>query len=70
MNVQLIADEENQDRAQSGKNQARGMIAVICRARKHMGNRTPKDGSDDAEYDRPEERNVDMHHRFRNYTRE
>ena len=28
MNLQLVANEENQDRAQCGKNEARGMISV------------------------------------------
>jgi hypothetical protein len=43
MNIQLIANEENQDRAQRGKNQTGGMIAFVCRAGKHVGNSTPKD---------------------------
>jgi hypothetical protein len=43
MDVQFIASEENQDRAQRGKNQAGGMKAIICGARKHVGNGTPKD---------------------------
>ena len=38
MNIQLIANEENQDRAQRGKNEAGGMISFVCRARKHVGN--------------------------------
>jgi hypothetical protein len=42
MNVQLIANEENQDRTQCGKYQAGGMILFTCRARKHVGNSTPK----------------------------
>jgi len=29
MNVQLIANEENQDRTKCGKNQAGGMIVII-----------------------------------------
>jgi hypothetical protein len=62
MNVQLIANEENHDSAQCGKNQARGMISPICRARKHVGNGTPEDRSDDAEHDRPEDRYVHVHH--------
>jgi hypothetical protein len=70
MNVQLIANEENQDRAQRGKNQAGGMIAFVCRARKHVGNGTPNDRSDDAEHDRPEDRDVHVHHRFRDNSRD
>ena len=70
MNVQLIANEEDQDRAQCGKNQASGMILFVCRARKHVGNSTPKDRSDDAEHDRPEDRYVHVHHRFRDNSRD
>ena len=40
MDLQLIANEENQDRAQCGKNEAGGMISFVCRARKHVGNGT------------------------------
>jgi hypothetical protein len=56
MNVQLIANEENQDSAQCGKNQTGGMISCICRTREHVGNGAPEDRSDDAEHDRPEDR--------------
>ena len=69
MNVQLIANEENQDRAQCGKNQASGVISFICRAQKHVGNSAPDDRSDDAEHDRPEDRYVYVHHRFRDNPR-
>ena len=54
MNLQLIANEENQDRAQCGKNEAGGMISFVCRARKYVGNAPTDDRSDDAEHDRPE----------------
>jgi hypothetical protein len=70
MNIQLIADEENQDRAQCGKNQAGGMISFACRARKHVGNGTPDDRTNDAEHDRPEGRYMNVHHRFRNDSRD
>lgn len=70
MNVQLIANVENQDRAQRGKNQAGGVEAIVCRARKNVGDGTPKDRSDDAKYDCPEVRYVDMHHGFRNNSRD
>jgi hypothetical protein len=70
MNIQLVADEENQDRSQCGKNQTGGMIALICRARKHVGNGAPEDRSNDAEHDRPEDRYVYVHHRFRNDSRD
>ena len=41
MNLQLIANVENQDRAQCGKNEAGGMISFVCRARKHVANAAP-----------------------------
>jgi hypothetical protein len=65
MNIQPVADEENQDRAQCGKNEAGGMISFICRARKHLGNGAADDGSDDAEHDRPEDCHMHVHDRFR-----
>ena len=56
MDIQLIANEEKQDRAEGGKNEAGGMITFVSRARKHVGNGTPDDRTDDAEHDRPEDR--------------
>ena len=65
MNVQLIANEENQDGAQSGENEAGGMKPFVRRAKKQVGDGAPDDRSDDAEHDRPEDRYVHVHHRFR-----
>jgi hypothetical protein len=56
MDLQLIANEENQDRAQCGKNEAGGMISFISRAGKYVGNAAADDRSDDAEHDRPKDR--------------
>jgi hypothetical protein len=70
MNLQLKANEENQDRAQCGKNEAGGMISSVYRARKHVGNGAAHDRSDDAEHDRPEDRYVHVHHRFRDNPRD
>ena len=70
MNLQLIANEENQDRTQGGKNEAGGMISFVCRARKHVGNGAADDRSDDAEHDRPEDRHMHVHHRFRDNPRD
>ena len=64
MNLQLIANEENEDRADCGKNEAGGMISFISRARKHVRNGAAQDRSDDAEHDRPEDRHMHVHHRF------
>ena len=70
MNIQLMAHEENQDRAQRGKNEAGGMKSFVCRARKHVCNAATDDRSDDAEHDRPENRYVHMHHRFSDNSRD
>jgi hypothetical protein len=56
MDIQLIANEEKQDRAESGKNEAGGMITFVSRARKHVGNGAADDRTDNAEHDRPEDR--------------
>ena len=70
MNLQLIANEKNQDRAQCGKNEACGMVTFVCRARKHVANAATDDRSDDAEHDRPEDCHMHVHHRFRDNARD
>jgi len=65
MDPQLVANVEDQDRAQRGNNEARGMISFVCRARKHVGNAASEDRPEDAEHDRPEDRYVHVHHRSR-----
>jgi hypothetical protein len=62
MNLQLIADVENQDRAQRGQNEAGGMISFVFRAPKDVRNRAADDRPDHAEHDRPEHRYVYVHH--------
>ena len=70
MNVQLKANEENQDRAQCGKDEPGGMISAVCRARQQVGNGAADDRSDDAQHDRPEDRYMLVHHRFRDNPRD
>jgi|SRR5580658_3183459 hypothetical protein len=70
MDLQFIANEENQDRAQGGKNEARRMVPFVCRARKHVANAAADDRSDDAEHGCPEHRHMDVHHRFRDHPRD
>ena len=65
MDVQLMANEENQDGAQCRKNEASGMISFVLRAKNHVGNAAAEDRSDDAEHDCPKEGNVRVHHRLR-----
>jgi hypothetical protein len=70
MNVQLIANEQDQDRAQCGKDEPGGMKSLVCRAGKHVANAPADDRSDDAEHDRPEERHVHVHHVLRDNARD
>ncbi|SPE18063.1 hypothetical protein SBA5_130002 [Candidatus Sulfotelmatomonas gaucii] len=65
MDFQLEANEENQDRAQCGKNEASGMVSLVLRAKNHVGNAAAEERSDDAKHDRPEHRQVLVHYRFR-----
>jgi hypothetical protein len=55
MDIQLIANEEKQDRAEGRKDEAGGMITFVSRARKHVGNGAADDRTDDAEHDCPED---------------
>ena len=64
MNIQLIANKENEDRAHSGKNEASRMVPLVCRAQNHVANAATDDRSDDAEHGCPEDRHMDVHHRF------
>jgi hypothetical protein len=64
MDIQLIAKEQNENRAKRGKNEAGGMISFVCRARKHVSNATADDASNNAEHDRPENRYVHVHDVF------
>jgi hypothetical protein len=65
-----MTNEVNQDRTQHGNSRAGGVILFVCRARKHVCNGAPQDRSDDAEHDRPEDRYVHSHHRFRDDPRD
>ena len=69
MDVQLEADEEDEDRAECGKNDTGGMKSS-ARRRKHVGDRAADDRSDDAERDCPENRHVHVQHRFGNKPRD
>ena len=69
MDVQLKADEKDENRAERGKNDTGGMKSSR-RRRKQVGNRAADDRSDDAEHDCPENRHVHVHHRFRDNPRD
>jgi len=70
MNLQLEANEEDQDRPQCGENEACGMVAFVFRAQQHVADAATQDRSDDAEYDRPDHRHVHVHHRLRDEPRD
>lgn len=70
MNLELIANEENQYRAECGKNEAGGMESRVCRARKHVANAAADDRSKDAEHNRPEHSHMHVHYRFRDKARD
>lgn len=62
MDVELMANEENEDGAQCRKNEASGMISFVPRAKNHVGNAAAEERSDDAEHKCPEEGHVQVHH--------
>ena len=70
MNLELVADEEDQDRAQRGEDDAGGMKALVFRARKDVGKAAAEDRSDHAENECPHQRQMLVHDRFRDEARE
>ncbi len=69
MDIQPVADVENEDRSQRGKDDAGRMKAFVGRARKHMSDGAANDRANDSEHDRPEDRHVNVHDRLRDHTR-
>ena len=69
MDLQLVANEENQDRAKRRKDNAGGMEACVGRTRKHMGDGSAKDRPDDSEDDCPKDGHVHVHDRFGDHAR-
>ena len=65
MDIQPMANEENQDGAQCRTNEASRMISFVLRAKHYVSNTAAEDRSDDAEHDCPKEGHVHVHHRFR-----
>ena len=70
MNLQFVADKENQDRAECGKNEAGRMVSCVCRPRKHVRDRAADDRSNYPKHNRPENRHVGVHDRFRDRARD
>ena len=46
------------------------MVSFVCRPRKHVGDRATDDRSNDPEHNRPENRHVCVHDRFRDRARD
>src|SRR6187551_1708901 len=69
MDVQLDANEEDEDRAKRGKDDTGGMKSS-GRRRKHVGNSSADDRPDDAEHDCPENRHGHVQYRFRDKARD
>jgi hypothetical protein len=61
VNVEVVANEENQDCAQCGKNQARWMKSFASRAEEQVGYGAAENRSDDAEDDCPYEGQMNVH---------
>ena len=55
MDIQLVGNEENEDRTQRRKDEAGWMIPFVSGAKEQVGNATAEERSDDAEDDRPNE---------------
>ena len=64
MNLQLIADKQNENRSQRRKDQPGRMITFVRRASKHVGNGSANNGADDSQHDRPKDSDVNVHNRF------
>lgn len=62
MDLELVADEENENRTQRGEDQTGWVITFIRGPGKHVGDCAPEDGTDNSEDDRPEDRHVRVHH--------
>ena len=70
MDLELIADEENQYRAECGEYEAGGMESCIRGAGKYVADAAAHNRAQDAEHDRPEHRHVHVHDRFRDIARD
>jgi len=61
MNIEMVANEENQDCTQCGKNQARRMKPLVSGAEEKVGYGAAENRSDNAEDDCPYEGQMDVH---------
>jgi len=58
MNIEMVADEENENSAECGEDEAGWMISLASRAGEKVGNGAAEERSDDAEHDCPHEAHV------------
>jgi hypothetical protein len=65
MNIQLVANEENQDCAQRRKDEAGWMISFVSGAKNQVGNAAAEERSDYAEDHCPHEGQMHVHYGFR-----
>lgn len=65
VDVELVANEEKEDGAEGGKDEAGRMKPAVRGTCNHVGDAASEDRAEDAENDRPEEGHVDMHDGFR-----
>jgi hypothetical protein len=64
VNIEMVANEENQDSAQGRKNETGWVIPFVSRAKNQVGYGAAEDRSDDAEHDGPHEGQMHVHHGF------
>ena len=69
MYFQLIANEENKDSAQGGKDNAGGMKTFIGWAPKEVGNGPADNRAENSEHNCPEDRHVNVYDRFGDHPR-
>jgi hypothetical protein len=65
MDIEMVADEENQDSAQGRKNEAGWVISLVSGAEEQVSYGAAENRSDNAEHDCPHEGQVDVHYGFR-----
>jgi len=67
VDLQLVANEEEQDRAQGREDDAGRMETGIGRPHEHVGDGAADDRSDNPENDRPKNCHMHVHDRFREH---
>jgi hypothetical protein len=63
-NLEFVANKQHQDRTQSGENKTGGMKTLVAWRHKHMSNGASNDGTDDSQYNCPEDGEMSVHDRL------